>query len=117
MLLTDHGFSLSATRASAMWREDPERLVVLFASVTLIKLAFFALGGLVLAAVLVLISRFGADWPLYAVIYLSVLDSVMFPVWLYQGLERMRPITVVTVLARMLWWGGCWGWCTAPETT
>lgn len=114
VLLTDYGFNLSATRAAAMHRNDPQRLALLFASVTLIKLAFFALGGLVLAAVLVLIPRFGADWPLYAVIYLSVLSSVLFPVWLYQGLERMRPIMAVTVLARALVVAGVLGLVHGP---
>lgn len=114
VLLTDYGFNLSATRAAAVCRDDPRRLGLLFASVMLIKMAFFALGGLVLTAVLVLVPRFGAHWPLYALIYLSVLGSVLFPVWLYQGLERMRPITAVTVVGRLLVVGGVLIWVHAP---
>ncbi|HDO52068.1 MAG TPA: flippase [Rhizobiales bacterium] len=100
--LTDYGFNLSATRAAAMCRDDPDRISALFTAVTVIKFAFFSAGALVLAAVLVLVPRFSQDWPLYAAVYLSVFGSVLSPVWLYQGLERMRPITVVTVLARMI---------------
>ncbi|HDO52758.1 MAG TPA: flippase [Rhizobiales bacterium] len=101
-VLTDYGFNLSATRAVAMCRDDPDRVSALFAAVTVIKLGFLSASALVLAGILAFVPRFSENWPLYAVVYISVFGSVLFPVWLYQGLERMRPITVVTVVARVI---------------
>ncbi len=101
-ILTDYGFNLSATRVVSMCRDDPNHVSALFAAVTVIKIGFLSAGVLVLVLILVFVPRFSQDWPLYAIVYCSVLGNVLFPVWLYQGMERMRPITIVTVLARVI---------------
>lgn len=101
-MLTNYGFNLSATRAVATLRDDPERVCALFGAVTVIKLAFLALGAVVLAAVLAFVPRFAQHRALYWIVFLSVFSSVLFPVWLFQGMERMRPIPAITVVPQVL---------------
>jgi len=52
--------------------------------------------------IVLLVPSFAKNWSLYALVYLIVLGNVLFPTWLFQGLERMRHITIFTILARML---------------
>lgn len=49
-----------------------------------------------------LVPAFTKNWLLYVLVYLTVVGNFLFPVWLFQGLERMRHITVFTILARTL---------------
>ena len=102
VVLTDYGFNLSATRAVALVRDDPERLSSLFCAVMIIKATLMAFGFGVMLLIVRLVPDFAQEWPLYVLVYLTVVGNVLFPVWLFQGLERMRHITVFTILARTL---------------
>lgn len=102
VVLADYGFTLSATRAVALVRDDPVKLSSLFSAVLIFKTALMALGFGVMLLIVWLIPGFARDWSLYVLVYLMVVGNVLFPVWLFQGLERMRYITVFTILARML---------------
>ncbi|MHB1333964.1 MAG: flippase [Sulfuriferula sp.] len=102
VMLTDYGFNLSATRAVALVRDDPEELSRLFSAVMIVKTSLMVLGFGGLLLVVWLVPDFSQDWLLYVLVYLTVLGDVLFPVWLFQGLERMHHITVFTVLARAL---------------
>lgn len=99
---TDYGFNLSATREVAVHRENPQKLAQIISAVMTIKIALAVVGAGVLALVVFLIPSFYVYWPLYAVVYLSVLGATLFPTWLFQGLERMRDITWMNVGARII---------------
>jgi O-antigen/teichoic acid export membrane protein len=49
-----------------------------------------------------LVPRFRVDAPLYFVTFLSVIANVIFPQWLFQGIEKMENITYREVGARLL---------------
>lgn len=101
IILTDYGFNLSATRAVALIRQDHEGVSTLFWSVILVKVGLMLLGAIVVALLVATVPRFRADAELYIIAYLAVLGSVLFPVWLFQGLEQMRYISIVSGGAKM----------------
>ena len=102
VVLTNYGFNLSATRSVALVRDDPEHLSSLFSAVMIVKSTLMVLGFGVMLLIVKLVPGFDRDWPLYVVVYLTVVGNVLFPIWLFQGLERMRHITTLTLLARTL---------------
>lgn len=102
VFLTEYGFNLSATRAVAQTRQDPEALSRLASAVMIIKSAIMLAGFMLLIAIVFSIPEWRADWPLFAWTYLAVVGSVSFPLWLFQGLERMLHITLHTLLARLV---------------
>lgn len=102
LVLTDYGFNYSATKSVSVARDDPEQIGRLIRSVTTVKLLLMTAGAVVMAATMILVPRFRAAWPLFAVSYLAVAGSVLFPVWLFQGLERMGRIAALSLSARVL---------------
>jgi PST family polysaccharide transporter len=102
VLLTDYGFTLSATRAVSGMRNDPGRLSRFFTAVMVLKLVLMVSGFALMIAVVGLVPVFGQDWSLYVLSYLAVAGNVFFPVWLFQGLERMKYITILTLLGRIV---------------
>lgn len=100
VIATNYSFDLSATRATALARDNPHELSSLFSSVTIIKLSFMLLGFLFMALLVTIFPVFNYNWTLYSIAYLTVVGNALFPVWLYQGLERMRHITVITIISR-----------------
>ncbi len=63
---------------------------------------FFA--GLLIFVILVFgVAKFSADAPIYLFSFLAVLGSVLFPVWFFQGMEKMSYVTIVTIAVKLIW--------------
>lgn len=102
LVLTEYGFNLSATRTVVLVRDDRERLSRLVSAVIAVKVTLMVAGFLSVLLLIAMLPRFGHDYTLYSVVYLGVLGNVLFPIWLFQGLERMRQITFLTIGARLV---------------
>jgi polysaccharide transporter, PST family len=102
VILTDYGFNLSATKRIALIRDDNAEVSSVFWSVLLIKVGLMVMGMIVSAVIVFSVPRFRPDAALYAIAYVAVVGNVLFPVWLFQGMEQMRYISVVTGGAKVL---------------
>ena len=98
-VLTDYGFNFSATRSIAQNRDDREAVSRHFCAVYVIKLCLMCIGGLALLGTVQVAPKFHQDAAFFIVAYLAVVGNVLFPIWFYQGMERMRYISIV--------FGGC----------
>ena len=98
MILTDYGFSLSATKAISLIGEHKQKTNTLFSSVMTVKLILSAISFLILCLLLYYVPKFRNDWMVYFLSFGSVIGSTLFPVWFFQGKEKMGYITVVNVL-------------------
>jgi polysaccharide transporter, PST family len=101
IIATDYGFNFSATRAIAQNRDDREKISRIFWSVTAIKLGLAVAGALVMAIFLLLVPRLQAAMAVYTATYLSVIGNAIFPTWMFQGMERMSFISVITGVAKL----------------
>jgi polysaccharide transporter, PST family len=101
-VLTDYGFNFSATRFIAQNRQSPEAISRAFCRVYIIKIFLMAIGLVVLMVMLIVIPRLRHDAMFFAVAFLSVLGSVLFPTWYFQGIEKMREISFLTGAPKIL---------------
>jgi len=101
-ILTEYGFNLSATRQVAIHRENKDKLNQIFSTVMLIKLGLLVLSSILLTILVFSISKFIQQWPIYYLTFGMVLAQTLFPVWLFQGMESMKYITLVNVLSRFI---------------
>ncbi|MEN6334054.1 MAG: flippase [Phycisphaerales bacterium] len=102
LLLTDYSFSLSATREVSIRRDDPERVSEIFSTVLVLRLLLVILSAAMLSTIVLALPKLRADWPVYFLSFGHVLGMWLFPVWLFQGLERMRHIATLNVIAKTL---------------
>lgn len=102
IIATDYGFNLTATREISIYREQREKISEIFSSVLFIKICFMILTGLVLLLLILTISKFREEWLVYTLAFGMVAGNVLFPVWFFQGLEKMKYITIINVLAKSI---------------
>ncbi|MGA1983125.1 MAG: flippase [Acidobacteriaceae bacterium] len=101
-LFTDYGFNFSATRSIARQRDDSKAVSKILCSVLLIKLALMFVGAVILLAIVATVPRFHQSSGFFIAAYLAVAGNVLFPTSYFQGMEKMRYISVVIGLARLL---------------
>lgn len=101
-ILVDYGFNLSATREVSIHRDNKEKITEIFSSVIIIKLGLMIVSLFLLTVIVFSFEKFYVDKELYFITYLIVVGQGLFPVWYFQGLERMKYITLINILSRVI---------------
>lgn len=101
-ILVDYGFNLSATREIAVNRDSKEKVTEIYSSVMIIKIIMLALSFVVLCIFTLSFERLASDAELYLLSFLMVVGQAVFPIWYFQGMEKMKYITIINILSRIL---------------
>lgn len=101
-LIINFGFNISGPRDVAICRNEHKALSEFVSSIYIIK---FFLWALCLGVYMVLI--FGSDFfhdqlIVYIFAFFITLNDVFFPIWFFQGIEKMKYITYVNLFVRSL---------------
>lgn len=102
IILVDYGFNLSATREISVHRDNKEKVSEIYSSVMTIKVILIFLSFFILSVVVYSFEKINQDKELYLITYLMVVGQGLFPVWYFQGLERMKYITGINILSRVI---------------
>lgn len=92
MILTDYGFNVSATKEISLCREHKEKVCSIFSSVLTVKIILALASFLAMLAIVFFVPRFRADWQVYVFSFGAVIGNALFPVWFFQGTEKMKYI-------------------------
>ncbi|MCH9028782.1 MAG: flippase [Bacteroidetes bacterium] len=101
VIIVDFGFSLSATREIAVNRNNPQKINEIFWSIMAIKTVFLMVCLAILLSVISYFDKFKADYQIYLLSYGVAVGQAYFPVWFYQGMEKMKFVTILNVIAKL----------------
>jgi PST family polysaccharide transporter len=100
--LTDFGFNISSTQEIVRIRNDKSALSRVYWSTTIAKLSLTLLGFAAFLLLILLIPKLQQMYVLLMIAFIGVFSSVLFPIWLFQGLEKMSHITWFNVVPKIL---------------
>ena len=100
--VTDFGFNLSATRAVSLARDNAHQLSKIYSSVMLIKLGLTLLCFAIMSAIIFSFQKFSSDWQLYYLTFGIVVGQVLFPLWFFQGIEKMKYQTAINLSSKFI---------------
>ena len=99
VILTDYGFNLSASREIALCRDRKSRMCEIFSSVMTVKLLLALAAFVILFTVVRFVPRFRADWQVYIFSFGAVIGHTLFPMWFFQGTEKMKYTAALQIFA------------------
>lgn len=102
-ILVSFGFELSATKQIAESKEDLKKVSEIFFAVTTVKLLLLIVTIFIFIFISLSMNIIRENLLIYWVTYGLVLSNVLFPVWFFQGMERMRYITIITLITKVLY--------------
>lgn len=89
------GFDVSAVRAVAIYRDDKKELGRIVFSVLGVKFILLLISLTLLTFLVFTFGFFRVNAIIYYFVFLSCISDLLFPVWFFQGIEKMRVITLV----------------------
>lgn len=101
-ILTDYGFEFSATRQISIHREDKARITSIFSSVLSIKVLLVTISAIILTILVFSSNKFHEFALVYYFTFGRVVGRVFFPSWFFLGLEKMRIVTYLNILAKLI---------------
>jgi len=101
-IFVDYGFALSATRKISVYRNNKIEVSRIFFNVLAAKGFLGLIGFIVLLLLTSLIPQFKEISTLLIILYGTIVGNILFPIWLFQGLEKMVFISVINLTTKIL---------------
>lgn len=101
MTITDYGFNYTATRDLSKNRDNLQYIRALFWNVLYTKTFLFTISTIIFAIVIEGTPLFREHRLLLWFSYLSVPCYMLFPEWFFQGIEKMKYITILNLISRV----------------
>ena len=102
VIFVSFGFNLSATKEISINRENNKKLNEIFSSVIIIKGILFLLSFAFLALILYFLEESEGNKLLFYFTMWRCLYEFLFPLWFFQGIEKMKYITIITLISRII---------------
>jgi len=93
------GFEMSAVKNVAESNGNKQELSKIVSSVLILQFIFYFIGLIVLYLLIQLFTQFNEYQELLYYAYLLPLCDILFLVWFFQGIEKMKYITIINVIA------------------
>lgn len=100
--LVEYGFNLTATRRIAIHSDDPAKVARITWSVYAAKALLTLLGFVIMLSVVMAIPKLRANLLILCIGYLAVIGDLLFPIWLFQGLQKMENLVWRDLCAKVV---------------
>lgn len=98
--ITTWGFDYTATRDVARNRDDIGKVSEIFSNIIWARFVLSLISFAILCMLIAFIPKFNENAAVLLVTYLIVPGHVLFPEWLFQAMERMKYITLLSLLSK-----------------
>lgn len=102
MSISTWGFNFTATREAARNRDNVNKLSEIFSNVFWARVTLSLISLLILIILILIIPSFRENRLVLLITYLTIPANILFPEWLFQALERMKYITILSLVSKLL---------------
>ncbi|MET6989541.1 flippase [Sediminicola arcticus] len=100
-VITDYGFNLTATREIAIHRNNQTKIIEIYNSVMIIKLILLLFSFLIMTMIIFSFKVLRDNYEIYYLTFGVVIGNALLPTWLFQGMERMKYMTILNLITKV----------------
>jgi PST family polysaccharide transporter len=101
-IIINYGFEATATKDISIYHENKTKISEIVSSVYIIKGVFWLILLLILLIVICIFPHFQKYKLLYIFTFSITFNEFLFPIWYFQGLEKMKYITFINLFVRII---------------
>lgn len=113
--IVSYGFDLSGTKQIAMNKDNQGNIVEIFSSILIVKLLLAILSLIILIPLLLYVDKIQMHWEVFAFTFLIVIGDIIFPIWFFQGMEKMSFITTLRITYKVFFVISVIAFISTPE--
>ena len=98
-----YGFELTGTKQIAVLRDQKTKLVDIYSAILMVKLILMGLCFCVLLVGGGFIGKIEENYSLFLCGFLLVIGDLLFPVWFFQGIEKMQYISIIRISHKVIY--------------
>lgn len=102
LLFVDFGFDYTGTKVISINRENIKKTKEIFISIYLIKGFILIISTTIFIFLLYAIPKFKYNFQVFIFTYLMVIGNYFFPIWYFQGIEKMKYIAIINFIFKLL---------------
>ena len=115
LILVTYGLDLSGVREVSSAKNSKRRLSIILSSILLARLMLLLFAAVITFIVVFSFERFSKDWLLYVITFGSIFATMLFPIWFFQGMEKMKFITYLSIGSRLIYMVGIFTFVHSEE--
>lgn len=99
---TEYGFNYTAVRDVSTNRENPEIVSKIFSTVLFSRVILMIISFILLLMLFIFSPEIQKYQTVILLTFLTVPGYILFPEWFFQAIEKMRYITIINVISKLL---------------
>ena len=102
LVIVSFGFKITGTKEVSLYRDDRDKLNEILSSIFIIKGVLIFIAFLLLTIIIHVVPEASNNKVLFYLSMWICFYDFIFPVFYFQGIEKMKYITIITMISRML---------------
>lgn len=102
LVITNFGFNYSAAREISIHREHSEKASTIAGAILLLKSILMFISFIIMILIAMSLPTLKSELGLIIITFGFIVGDVLFPVWLYQGYEKMYYLSRFQIIARIV---------------
>lgn len=101
-LILEFGFEVIGTRDISLHQSEKKKLDDIFSSIFYLRIVIFVFLFVIFLLLIFSFNKLRDFFLFYILTFIRIIGQIMFPVWFFQGIERMGYITIINFMTRVL---------------
>lgn len=101
-IVTDYGFNATGTRDISLTIDDYVKHNLIFNQIMSAKLFLVTVSFILMMTLVFSFEIFRTYWVIYLFSFGSILGQAIFPVWYFQGVQKMKYITYLNLITKLV---------------